>query len=269
MGILNLTPDSFSQDGLLVKDHRDISKIVNVAQNMIKDGADLIDVGGESTRPGASRISVKEEIERIIPCIRSLAKKIKSPIAVDSYKAEVVTHALDNGASIVNNIMGTKPKARLLKMVKNYDAAIILMHSRKTPKTMQKNIQYKNLIFEIIMELKRSIENCLEIGIGFDKIIVDPGIGFGKTTAHNLEILNRLKDFTVLNRPILIGTSRKSFIGQITKREVRQRLAGTIASVSCAVMNNAHIVRVHDVKETKDAASVIDAILNYNQWENN
>jgi len=263
IGIINLTPDSFSQDGLLAGKNYSIENTVALARQFIRDGADILDVGGESTRPGSTRISEKEEIKRIVPAIRILVKKIKIPISVDTYKPSVAKAALDCGVSIINNIMGTKPDTKLLKIVKEYKAAIILMHIRSTPQTMQKNIHYKNLIGEIMKELRESMEKCLEIGIKSDRIILDPGIGFGKTVGQNLEIINRLKDFKSLGKPLLIGTSRKSFIGKILNKDVDARLMGTAASVVAAVLNGAHIVRVHDVKEIKDAVKITDAILTY------
>ncbi|HNV24177.1 MAG TPA: dihydropteroate synthase, partial [Candidatus Omnitrophota bacterium] len=232
------------------------------AYQLIKNGADILDVGGESTRPGAKKISLIEETHRVIPIIRILAKKIKIPISIDTYKTEVAQQALDAGASIVNTIMGTHPKKDFLKMVRGYQAAIVLMHIKGTPQTMQKNISYHNCVKEIIVSLRKSIEKCLEIGIKEDKIIIDPGIGFGKTVFHNLEILNRLDLFHVLRRPILIGPSRKSFIGKILNKEVSQRLMGTTASICASILKGAHIIRVHDVKQIKEAAILTDAIIN-------
>ena len=164
--------------------------------------------------------------------------------------------------------MGTKPNKSLMKMVRNYNAAIVLMHIQGTPRTMQKRIYYKELIPEIIHSLKYSIENCLDVGIKLDKIIVDPGIGFGKTVDHNLEIINRLSDFRVLKRPLLIGTSRKSFIGKVLDLEVDNRLIGTVASVCTCILKGAHIVRVHDIKAIKQAVTLTDAILNENDQLN-
>lgn len=262
MGILNLTPDSFSDDGCFKTGVYDIGQNISLAEKMVHDGADIIDVGGQSTRPGAIPLGTKEEIQRVIPTLKRLTKKIRKPVSVDTYRKIVARHALDNGASIINNIMAVSAEKKFLKIVQRYDAAIVLMHIRGTPKTMQKNIRYKNLINEIITALRRTIENCLEIGIKSDKIIIDPGIGFGKTVEHNLEIIRRLYDFRILDKPILIGTSRKSFIGQVLKKDVAQRLAGTLASVCVAVANGAHIVRVHDVGAVKDAVRLTDAIIN-------
>jgi len=261
MGIVNATPDSFSQDGCFEGGGGSRSALL-LAQKHIDDGADIIDIGGESTRPGAIPITEKEEIDRVIPTISALAKKTTIPISIDTYKPMVAQAALDAGASIVNNIMGTNPEPLLLKMIKNYDAAVVLMHIRKTPRIMQQNIHYHDLIGEIIDSLQKSMEKCLEIGIKSDKIILDPGIGFGKTVEHNLELLNRLGDFEVLKRPLLIGTSRKSFIGKTLNREVKNRLIGTAVTVTTSIVRGAHIVRVHDVKVMKETVAMTDAIIN-------
>jgi len=261
MGIVNVTPDSFSEDGCLNKT-RESPDALRLAQKHIRNGADIIDIGGESTRPGASRIPAKEEISRVIPTIAALAKKTTIPISVDTYKPMVAKAALDAGASIVNNIMGADPSHSLLKMVQKYESAVVLMHIRKTPQTMQRNVHYHDLIGEITDSLRKSIEKCLEIGIKSDKIILDPGIGFGKTVEHNLEILNRLGDFEILNHPLLIGTSRKSFIGKVLDREVESRLMGTAATITAGIVHGAHIVRVHDVKQMKETVAMTDAITN-------
>lgn len=269
MGVMNLTPDSFSGDGLLKSGKFDPRKSLAVATELIQGGADIIDIGGESTRPGALTVDEKEEIQRVIPTVDLLTQKIQIPISVDTYKENVAKHALDAGASIINNIMGIKATTKFLKMVRNYNAAIVLMHIRGTPRTMQRKIHYTNLMGEIISHLRKSIEKCLEIGIKSDKIIIDPGVGFGKTVEHNLEILARLGDFRILNQPILIGPSRKSFIGKILGKEPSQRLSGTIAAVCAGILNGAHIIRVHDIREVKDAVTLIDAIQKVNFFQPN
>ena len=262
MGIVNVTPDSFSQDGCLAQKTGFVARAVRQARKMIREGADIVDIGGESTRPGAKRVSVKEEAGRVIPVIAKLAKNVSVPISVDTYKPAVARRALDAGASIVNNIQGVRAEKELLRMVRDYNAAIVLMHMRGTPRTMQRNTVYTRLIDDITASLQKSIEICLEIGIKSDKIIVDPGIGFGKSAEQNLEILHRLKEFKRLGYPVLIGTSRKSFIGQILEKDVQHRLMGTAATVCAAVLNGAHIVRVHDVKAIADTVRVADAIVN-------
>ena len=262
MGILNVTPDSFSQDGLWPLIKKNPKKIVALAQRLVNDGADMLDIGGESSRPGSKPISVDEELKRVIPVVKALVKNIKAPISVDTYKPVVAQAALDGGATIINNIMGTHPNKELLKMIKNYQATIILMHIRGTPATMQQHIIYKNLIREIILDLQKSIEICLEIGIKSDRIIIDPGIGFAKTAEQNLKILNHLSELKKLKQPILVGPSRKSFIGKILNKEVHERLIGTIASVCISIIQGAHIVRVHDVAAVKEAVIITEAILN-------
>lgn len=261
MGIINITPDSFSRDGCIRSSKDFHEHAYRLACKQIRDGADILDIGGESTRPGALRVDAREEMERIIPVIGRLAAKNTVPISVDTNKTEVAKAALDAGAHIINNIKGVKLNSSLLKTVARFNAAIILMHMGKgTPRTMQKNISYENIIADIIKSLKESIEKCLDMGIKSDKIIIDPGIGFGKTADHNLMIINRLSEFQQLNQPILMGVSRKSFIGRVLQQEVHERLMGTAAAVALSIHNGAHIVRVHDVKAIKDVARICDAI---------
>ncbi len=261
MGIINVTPDSFSGDGILT-DKNFVTRAFRLAHKQIKDGADIIDIGGESSRPQAKKISATQEIKRVIPVITKLAKAVKIPISIDTYKGETALHALDAGASIINNIQGIYAEKKLLKMAARYNAAIVIMHMRGTPTTMQKKTHYKNLICEIIDQLQIALENCLEIGIKSDNIILDPGIGFAKTAEQNLKILNRLQEFKIFKRPLLIGTSRKSFIGQILNRLPDERLIGSVASAVMAIANGANILRVHDVSAGSQAAAVADAILN-------
>ena len=264
MGIVNGSPDSFSGDGKI-----NTTACLRYARKLIREGADIIDIGGESTRPGALRVSSEEEIRRVIPVIDVLAREIKVPISVDTSKLRVARCALDAGASIVNCTRGTQivPPGReistsFLKMVRDYKAAIVLMHMRGTPAGMQAHTHYENVINEVIEEIKISIEKCLAIGIKKDRIIVDPGIGFAKTVDQNLMLINHLNRLNVFHCPILLGTSRKSFIGQILQNDVGQRLMGTAATVTAGVMRGAHIVRVHDVKAIKETLKITDAILN-------
>ncbi len=262
MGIVNITPDSFSQDGCLHGNKNFLSRAIDHALRLVEQGTDILDIGGESSRPGARAVSPEEEIRRVLPVIRALAKRIKIPISIDTYKPLVARQALDAGATIVNDIKGISLDTNLLKMVRDYKAAIVLMHLRGTPQTMQKNTRYKSLIPEIIHALQKSIEKCLDIGMKSDKIIVDPGIGFGKMPEQNLEIIHRLADFQVLNQPILIGTSRKSFIGKILNKAVTERVMGTAATICASILNGAHMVRLHDVGALKDIVLMSDAILN-------
>lgn len=266
MGILNITPDSFSKDGLLKSKNEKLKRenlnhIINYANHMIKDGADILDIGGESSRPGAKPVPAKEEIQRVIPVIKRLSKKIKIPISIDTYKAEVAEAALDSGAAIVNDISALSDR-EMTRIIKKYKAAVILMHMRGNPANMQDNLCYNSLIPEIILYLRKKIKIAVDSGIEPGKIIIDPGLGFGKSAAQNVEIINRLGEFNVLKMPILIGPSRKSFIGKILNKGERERAFGTAAAVCLAIANGAHIARVHDVAALKDAAKVADAILN-------
>jgi dihydropteroate synthase len=263
MGILNLTPDSFSGDGFY-KSYKATGPegrkaILDFAQKMAQEGADIIDIGGESTRPGAKPVSVKEELIRTIPAIKALAKEVKVPISIDTYKPEVARQALDNGASIVNDITGLR-NPKMGRIIAKYNAAVIIMHMKGNPRTMQDNPQYTNLIEEIIYYLKAGTQRANVFGIDKEKIIIDPGLGFGKTFEDNLRILNNLGDFKVLGRPILVGPSRKSFIGKILGRQPKERVLGSVSACVLAVKNGASIVRVHDVREANEALKVSDAI---------
>lgn len=256
MGIVNITPDSLSGDGL---SNLSLNKIVEYATSLVKDGADIIDLGGESSRPGAKSVSLKVELARIVPVIKALAHKINRPISIDTYKPEVARIALDNGASIVNDITGLRDP-KMAKTISRYKAAVVIMHMQGNPRSMQKNPKYNSVIDDISAYLKLAVEKAKDSGIGRESIIIDPGIGFGKTLNHNLEILKRLKEFKSLGMPILIGTSRKAFIGKILNAKPENRLSGTIASSVNASANGANIVRVHDVKAVKEALKVLDRI---------
>jgi len=260
MGVVNVTPDSFSGDGRLSRRHSPSANAA-FALKLVKEGADIIDIGGESTRPGSRPVSAAEEIRRVIPTVKLLRRQSKIFISVDTYKPDVARQALEAGAHIINHVRGTDLAPELLDAVKDYDAAIVVMHSRGTPQTMQRQARYKNLISEISGELQRSVEKCLSAGIKSDKIILDPGIGFAKTAQQNLEVLRRLQHFQKLGLPILVGTSRKSFIGKVLNKDVTGRLWGTAATVAVSVMNGAHIVRVHDVQAMRQTVDMIDAIL--------
>ncbi|MCM8770644.1 MAG: dihydropteroate synthase [Candidatus Omnitrophica bacterium] len=257
MGIVNLTPDSFSGDGLYRLAPEQIFRIV---EEKIKNGCDIIDLGAESSRPGARPISAKEELNRLLPILKILVKKTKIPISIDTYKLEVARQVLDNGAVLINDITGLRNK-KLAKLIARYNAGVVIMHMKGNPQTMQKNPVYKSLIDEIIEYLERSVNIGLDAGIKKEKIIIDPGIGFGKTVEHNLEILARLSEFRSLGFPLLIGASRKSFIGKLTNKPVQERLFPSIACAVLAAINGANIVRVHDIKETREALKVLDAII--------
>ncbi len=263
MGIVNLTPDSFSGDGLyrLARSSElgARSEVLRYVEEMIEDGADMIDIGGESTRPGARKISVKEEISRTLPVIKRLARRIRAPISIDTYKPEVAKRALDAGAVIVNDISGLRNPG-MIRVARDYKAGVIIMHMKGTPRTMQKDPRYVCLTGEIIDFLSQAIRRALDAGISRKKIVIDPGLGFGKTPEHNLKILNSLDEFKVLGRPILIGPSRKSFIGKILKAEPQERVFGTVSACVLAARHGAKILRVHDVKEVCQALKVFDAV---------
>ena len=258
MGILNLTPDSFSQDGIY-SEKKDPEIALDYAQKLVNDGADIIDVGGESSRPGAKPIPLKEELARTIPVIKLLAKKIKVPISIDTYKPEVASEALAYGVSLVNDITGLTNR-KMLRLVSAHRCGIIIMHMRGNPRSMQKNPLYKSLIEEITEFLSQSVQKAIGSGVSKNRIIIDPGIGFGKTADNNLEILKNLKRFKILGQPILVGPSRKSFIGKILKTGPKERLFGTISSCMLAVGGQAKILRVHDVKEVKEALKITEAV---------
>ncbi len=257
MGILNVTPDSFSDGGL----YYEPEKAIEHALKLIEDGADIIDIGGESTRPGSEPVPEEEELKRVIPVIKRLRRESKIPISIDTYKSKVARQALDAGASMVNDISGLRFDPEMKKVVAEYKVPVVLMHIKGTPKTMQTNPSYEALIPEIMDYLREGIMIALESGIREDLIIIDPGIGFGKTFEHNLAIIKNLHEFTYLEKPILIGPSRKAFIGKILGDvPPSMRLEGTLGAVAVAIFNGANIVRVHDVKETVKVAKVVDAI---------
>lgn len=254
MGILNVTPDSFSDGGK----YSNTSKAVDHALRMIDEGADFIDVGGESTRPGSESVSVEEELDRVIPVIEQLVKKNTIPISIDTTKSAVAEKALQSGAVIVNDISSFHFDHRMPEVVAKFNATVILMHTKNKPKTMQRNPEYNDLIPEIKSYLSAAIKTSIEKGI--NQIIIDPGIGFGKNLEHNVEIFKRLREFQELGYPILIGPSRKSFIGTLLDLPVDERLEGTAAAVAVSIMNGANIIRVHDVKEMKCVSKIVDAL---------
>ncbi len=255
MGILNVTPDSFSDGGEYFSGDAAVSR----GLRMIDEGADCIDIGGESTRPGADPVATEEEIRRVIPVIRELAKLTRVPLSIDTTKSEVAERALDAGAVIVNDISGLRADPALAEVAARYRATLVIMHSKGTPRTMQQDPSYDDVIGEISAYLQNAIILAERAGVG--QIIVDPGIGFGKDLRHNLEILRRLRELQSLDHPVLVGPSRKSFIGKLLDLPVAQRIEGTSAAVAIAIMNGANIIRVHDVREMKRVATVVDAVM--------
>jgi dihydropteroate synthase len=254
MGILNVTPDSFSDGGRFY----DQTDAVLHAFQMIKDGADIIDIGGESTRPGAKEISAEEEKRRVSPVIAKLRSKTKVPVSVDTYKAEVAKDALKAGATVVNDISGLHFDAMMADVIAEAGASVVIMHIKGTPRDMQTKPQYGNLVQEVYDYLAGAVETARSHGIS--QVFIDPGIGFGKTADHNLELIDRLAEFRNIGVPILIGVSRKSFIGKILDTPVEARLEGTAAAVTASILRGADVVRVHDVREMRRVALVADAI---------
>lgn len=258
MGILNVTPDSFSDGGIF----NSVEAAVENAERMAAEGADIIDIGGESSRPGSDPVPAEVEINRVLPVIKALVKRIETPISIDTYKSSVARHALDAGACIVNDISALRGDPGMASVIAETDVPVVLMHMKGTPKDMQINPRYDgSLIFDIISFLAARIQFARDKGISPDKIIIDPGIGFGKTVAHNLEIIRRLRELKTLGKPILIGTSRKSFIGKVLNLPVDDRLEGTAATIAVAIVNGADIVRVHDVNRITKVARMTDAIV--------
>lgn len=257
MGILNVTPDSFSDGGLFLSRENAIEH----ALRMEEEGADIIDVGGESTRPGALKISAKEEIKRVAPVIEAIAKKIKIPVSIDTYKSEVAKAALSAGASLVNDISGLRFDSKMPSVIAKNKVPVCIMHIKGTPRNMQANPAYAALIPEITDYLHEGIEIARSAGIADDKIIIDPGLGFGKTLEHNLEIIRRLNEFSGFEKPILLGPSRKSFIGSLLGGlPADERLEGTASAVAIGIFNGANIIRVHDVKVMIRVARIADGI---------
>jgi dihydropteroate synthase len=257
MGVLNVTPDSFSDGGR----HFERDKAIEWGMKMAEDGADIIDIGGESTRPGSQTVSVEEEIERIVPVIDALSRDCALPLSIDTRKGEVSERAIDAGCSIVNDVTGLTSDQRVADTVARKGAALVIGHIRGTPSDMQEKPFYEDVMGEVFRELKARIELAESRGVLPTRIIIDPGIGFGKRLEDNLTILRRLGELRSLGKPIMVGPSRKSFIGKVLDLPVDERLEGTAAAVAVAVANGAHLVRVHDVKEMRRVCMVAEAIV--------
>jgi dihydropteroate synthase len=258
MGILNVTPDSFSDGGRFL----DPTFAVDQAQEMVAQGADIIDIGGESTRPGASYVSAEEEIDRIRPILQVLGKCIDIPLSIDTRKAAVAQMALDCGASIVNDVSALEDDSCMAKVIQESGAGVVLMHRQGPSATMQEAPHYEDVVEEVKSFLAQRVAFAQSMGIPSDHIIVDPGIGFGKTCNHNLKILSSLGEFLKLNQPLMIGLSRKGFIGDLTGKPVAEREMGNAAAIATAVWQGAHILRVHDVSAMKDPIRVAQALRN-------
>jgi dihydropteroate synthase len=269
MGILNVTPDSFSGDGLM-KDQDWVERAVQQGLQFLQDGADILDIGGESTRPGSQPTEAAEELARVMPVIARLRQETRAPISIDTYKAEVARAALDAGADLVNDVWGLRMDAALKHLVAERKVPVVIMHNRSKPKDAAQSeklggryvgVEYADLLGDVIRELRAQVELALEAGIAPEKIIVDPGIGFGKTLEQNLELLDRLEEFKVLGLPLLIGPSRKSFIGYTLDLPVEERVEGTAAAVALGIARGADIIRVHDVKYMARVAKMTDALV--------
>ena len=257
MGILNVTPDSFSDGGKYLE----VEAAVEKAGLMIAEGADIIDIGGESSRPGSERVSEEEELSRVMPVVKALKETCDVPLSIDTYKSEVAYQALSEGVSIVNDITALNGDESMARTVAEFNAALILMHMKGAPVTMQDEPYYEDVMGEILSYLSGAISLAEEAGVDPDRIIVDPGIGFGKTVEHNLAIISHLSRLEELKKTILVGASRKSFIGTITGKDVDERAFGTAASSVLAIMNGAGIIRVHDVDQMRDVTSITNAVM--------
>lgn len=257
MGILNVTPDSFYDGGR----HNGEDRAVRHAMALIEDGADIIDVGGESTRPNAEPVDTDEELRRVIPVIEKIRSRSDVFISIDTYKSKVADKACSAGANIINDISGLTFDKEMAPLAARIGVYTVIMHIKGTPKDMQNNPHYDDVISEITDFFQRQMETARKAGIAEDRIILDPGVGFGKRVEDNLRILKMLGEFKKLGKPILIGTSMKSFIGQVTDSPVEERSEGTLASIVVSHMNGADILRVHDVKKTQKAVKLVRAIM--------
>lgn len=257
MGVLNVTPDSFSDGGAYLE----VDSAIVHAKTMVAEGATILDIGGESSRPGAEPVPIDVELDRVLPVIRALkSEQLNIPISIDTTKAVVAQEALEAGAHIINDITALQGDSAMADVAVEMEAGVILMHMKGTPRTMQQTPYYEDVVKEIYDNLENWIDTSVDKGIEPNRIIIDPGIGFGKTTEQNLQILKKLSVFKQLNRPILIGTSRKSFIGNLLDVPVTERVEGTIATVCWSIVQGADIVRVHDVKAVSRAVKMIDIL---------
>ncbi len=250
MGIVNVTPDSFSGDGL----GTDIGAIVDRATQMVFDGADIIDIGAESTRPGSSPVGSGEELARLMPALAAVRDRVTVPISVDTYKSEVARRALEEGADILNDVWGLKVDPKMAEVAAEYHVPLIIMHNQKTQ-------EYRDLLTDIEASLSTSISIARRAGVSGSQVIIDPGIGFGKNADQNLEVLRRLQEFQSLGHPIVVGTSRKSTIGRVLNLPINERVEGTAATVALSISGGADIIRVHDVKEMVRVSRMSDAVV--------
>ncbi|PEI92245.1 dihydropteroate synthase [Bacillus pseudomycoides] len=250
MGILNVTPDSFSDGG----NYDEVNAAVSHAREMVSNGADIIDIGGESTRPGFAKVSVEEELGRVIPMIQAVSREVKVPISIDTYKAEVAKQAIEAGAHVINDVWGAKAEPKIAEVAAHYNVPIILMHNRD-------NTNYRNLMADMIADLYESVKIAKGAGVPDENIVLDPGIGFAKTPEQNLEAMRNLEKLHVLGYPVLLATSRKSFIGHVLDLPVEERVEGTGASICLGIDKGCEMIRVHDVKEMARMAKMMDAMI--------
>jgi dihydropteroate synthase len=256
MGVLNVTPDSFSDGGKYFYADAAVAQAIRMAE----EGADIIDIGGESTRPGAKKVSSREELRRVLPVIEGLRSAVKVPLSIDTYKSEVARKAIGAGACIINDITALRGDRNMAEVAAEAETPVVLMHMKGTPKTMQKRPRYSDVVGEISNFLRERADFAIQKGIKRGNIIIDPGLGFGKRLEDNINIIRGLEKFRRLGYPVLVGPSRKSFIGAILGLPAEKRLEGTLAAVAACALNGADIIRVHDVLEAKRAVAVIDAI---------
>ena len=257
MGILNVTPDSFSDGGLYLQPEQAIKH----AEEMLSQGADIIDVGGASSRPGATPVPADVESARVIPVVREIVRRFDAHLSVDTYRASVARAAVDAGAGMINDISALRFDPAMAPLLAECEAAVVLMHMQGTPQTMQKSPTYRHVIDDIYGFLAERVEHAMQSGIARQRIVCDPGFGFGKTLQHNVELLHGLQHFRALGQPLMVGTSRKSFLGRLLQRDVWDRLEGTIASVLYAMLRGAAIVRVHDVGPVVQAVRLVNAVV--------
>jgi len=256
MGVLNVTPDSFSDGGR----YATTGEAIEQGRRLSAEGADIIDVGGESTRPGSEPVPVEVELERVVPVVRELAQELRTPISIDTQKARVAEAALEAGAEMINDVSALRSDPAMAALAASSGAAVVLMHMQGDPKTMQLRPHYGEVVGEVADWLAERVEAAVSAGVKRDRLLVDPGFGFGKTLGHNLELLRRLGELHRLGLPVVAGTSRKSMIGAILDRPVQERLNGTLATVACAVLAGCHVVRVHDVAPTLEVVKVCEAV---------
>lgn len=258
MGILNVTPDSFSDGGQFTC----FDSALKQVEQMVVNGVDIIDIGGESTRPGAAEVSVKDEIVRVIPLLKAIKSRFDINVSIDTSKAEVMGEAIIYGADMINDVRALQNE-NCLEVVAQSNIEVCLMHMQGMPRTMQEKPQYNDIVDDILEFFKQRIHCCEQSGINKERLVLDPGFGFGKTLAHNYEVLAQLSQFTSLGLPVLAGISRKSMIGNLLNREMNERLAGSLAAAIVAVQQGANIIRVHDVRESVDAMNILKAVAQY------